>query len=78
MKPLKEHMKEAILEVFNVSVNNRDQRKAFDRVWVREMKKKVLTTFNNRRGRFSTSARIELWRLLGVPKSINVSQQEEE
>ena len=31
MKPLEEHMKEAILEVFNVPVNDRDQRKAFDR-----------------------------------------------
>ena len=77
MKPLKEHMKEAILEVFNVPINDRDQRKAFDRAWVRKMKKKILTTFNNRRGRFSTSARIELWRLLGVLKSINASQQEE-
>ena len=78
MKPLEEHMKEAILEVFNIPVNGRDQRKAFNRAWVREMKKKVLKTFNNRHGRFSTSARIELRRLLGVPKLINVSQQEEE
>ena len=70
-------MKKAILKVFNVPVNDRDQRKAFDRAWMREMKKKVLTTFNNRHGRFSTSARIELWRLLGVPKPINASQQEE-
>ena len=67
MKPLEEHMKEAILEVFNVSMNDRDQHKAFDRAWVREMKKNVLTTFNNRRGHFSTNAHIELWRLLESP-----------
>ena len=77
MKPLEEYMKEAILEVFNVPVNDRDQCKAFDKAWVREMKKKILTTFNNRRGCFSISACIELWRLLGVPKPVNASQQEE-
>ena len=36
----------------------------------------VLTTFNNCRGCFSISTHNELWRILGVPKPINGSEQE--
>ena len=76
MKPAKQHIKDAILDVFDVHVNDRKQRKAFDRAWISGIRKKVLINFNNRRGRFSTNARLELWRLLGVPKPINASPQE--
>jgi len=72
MKSLEAHMKEAILGEFDVPLNDKVQRKAFDRAWIKSIKTNVLTTFNNRRGRFSTSARIELWRLLGVPKPMKM------
>jgi len=74
MKPSKEHMKEAILEIFDVPMNDREQYKAFDKGWLREIKKKVLMTFNNYSDRFSTSAHNEFWRLLGVSKPVNARE----
>jgi len=76
MKPSEEHIKKEILDIFDVSSNDREQPKAFDKAWVREIKKKVLMTFNNRQGRFSTSALSELGRILEVPNPINASQHE--
>lgn len=76
MKPKEQHIKVAILEVFDVPVNDRKQQKAFDKVWVSEIRKKVLINFNNHHSHFSTNARLELWRLLGVPKPISARTQE--
>jgi hypothetical protein len=76
IKPEEEHIKDSILEVFDVPANDRKQRKAFDRAWEANIRKKALISFNNRWGRFSTNARLEMWRLLGVPKPINARAEE--
>ena len=37
MKPSEEHIKEAILDIFEVSLNDKVQHKAFDRAWMKEI-----------------------------------------
>ena len=76
MFPEEEHMKEEILAVFNVGEGDIFKRSAFERAWEESLKTKVKVAIINRRGRFASYARLELWRLLGVPKPQNGSQKE--
>ena len=76
MRPREEHVKEAILDSFDVGVDDTCLRKQFDNAWTAGLKTKVGVHISNRRGRFSTNARTELWRLLGVPKPVNGSAEE--
>ncbi|KAG0596273.1 hypothetical protein M758_UG239200 [Ceratodon purpureus] len=71
MFPHEEHMKEEILAVFNVGEGDMFKRSAFERAWEESLKTKVKVAIINRRGRFASYARLELWRLLGVPKPRN-------
>lgn len=75
MWPREEHVKEAILDLFDVGVEDTRMRKQFNLAWTASLKRKVNVHITNRRGRFSTNARKELWRLLGVSKPVNGSPE---
>ena len=71
-----EYIKEAILEAFNTSISNSVTRKVFDKVWVKSLRKIVKKVISDRRGRFSTIARIHLFHFLGVPKPVQGTPEE--
>jgi len=76
--PREEHIKEAILEAFDTSPTDSMTRKVFDRMWVETLRRKVKLLMSNRRGRFSTTTRTQLWQYLGVPKPQQATQVEME
>lgn len=76
MYPSEKLMKESILSAFDISKDDVVTRKQFDRAWTTNLNKRVLLSISNRRGRFSTTARSALWRLLGIPKPINGTPNE--
>lgn len=76
MYPREDDMKEAVLGVFNVGPEDVTTRRLFDRAWTTDLKKRVLLSISNRRGRFSTTARTTLWRLLRIPKPVNGTPEE--
>lgn len=76
MYPSEELMKGSILSTFDIGEDDVITRRQFDRAWTADLKKRVLLSISNRRGRFSTTARNALWRLLGIPKPINGTPDE--
>lgn len=65
--PRDDHIKEAILEEFNVLPTDTYTRNLFNRVWMEGLRSQVKVYIVNRRGRFATTTRRQLWRNLGVP-----------
>ncbi|KAG0597223.1 hypothetical protein M758_UG322100 [Ceratodon purpureus] len=76
MFPHEEHMKEEILAISNAVEGVMFKLSAFERAWEESLKTKVKVTIINRRGRFASYARLELWRFLGVPKPRNGNSTE--
>jgi len=74
--PREEHIKEAILEAFDTFLIDNMTRKVFDRVWIELLRKKVRILISNRCGRFSITARSQLWLHLGVPKPQQGTQED--
>ena len=61
MFPKTKYIKATILDAFHVAEDDFPKRNIFERAWLEALHRKVRTSIINRRGRFSTYTRRELW-----------------